>query len=150
MVAGGGDDVERSRHIRLERLAGMDVRVRDSDQGAEVEDEIGAPHRVLHRIGVAKVAQHRVDRVPDVRVGMLDPAEAASRGVTEEAAHVRSELHEPFDEVAADEAAGTGHEHPPSAPVVSARRPPGHGASISGPRCRRNRYAGGRGRRKIR
>ncbi len=111
----GLEDVERADDVRLDVGARRHVRVRDRDEGREVEDDVDARGAGKDMLRVADVAED--DLGPPLadgsteRFGLLEPSRRALRGVEAEGADVGAVGQQPLDEMAADEAVAAGDEH---------------------------------------
>ena len=75
--AGGLERVERPAHVRIDERLRRDIRVRDRDQGREVEDHLDALGRRVHEPRVADVAELDVEpsRPSRREVSSSQPAE---------------------------------------------------------------------------
>jgi hypothetical protein len=58
MAQGGLGDVERAEHVDLEEVAGIDVRVRDRDLGAQVQYDFATLDRSRYGLHVAQFTEH--------------------------------------------------------------------------------------------
>ncbi len=86
-----------------------------------MEDDLAPGHPARNGLGVAEVAAEDLDLLRDVGVRNLEPAVVAARVVTDEGAHFRAGPGESLRQMAADEAAGPGHEHRAAGPGLRAR-----------------------------
>ena len=117
------ENVQRPLDVRRDELPRVEVRVRDRDERAQVQDHVLARDRAHERLGVDQVAAEDVDLGEDLGGRVLEPPVVAARRVADECAHRRAGSHERFDKVAADEAAGARDEHPAARPKRRALSP---------------------------
>src|SRR5205085_10141747 len=109
--AGRLQDVHGPGHVRVDERLDGGVRVRDRDQGREMEGDLDALRRPLDEAPVADVAEADVDRGPRRGTEVVEPAGRAARVVDAERPDPRALPDEALDEMAADEAVGAGDEH---------------------------------------
>ena len=83
----GLEHVERAADVGVHERLGGDVRVRDGDQGGEVEDGLDPLDRRLHEPRVPDVAEADLDLGAHGRFGLVEPARRPARVVEAEGAH---------------------------------------------------------------
>lgn len=107
-VARGGENVEGAADVGLHIGVGGFVGVGNANEGSEVEYGVAPGHRGLDGAEVADVAAVKFDLGGER--GIFQTPAATMRGVANEGANGSTEGDEAFDEVAANEAPGTGDE----------------------------------------
>src|SRR5579862_3783053 len=122
----GTEDVGRTHGVRMQVGERRLVRERDRDERCEVEDGIDARARGSDAVRVAHVAEYDLELVAPRRA--VQPSPGAEGVVLHKGADARAELDETLAEMAADEAACSGHENPPP-------RPRDHSCSTSVSAC---------------
>ncbi len=129
LAARGFENREGALDIGFDVLRGRRVGVGNADQGREVEDRI---HPLRHRLHEPRIGDISEAYVEVRMVVALQETGIGTRVVLAQHRHQGSLLEQGLDEVGADEAAATRHQHPPAAPDHGSAQAPSDGLDFAG------------------